>query len=132
MILDDDDDDDDDDGLASSFFLGHIEIHFLCLLGESVEALRKLDMLRQSSSNFGNAGAVENLLKSAMLLGQADEVPPDQQMANPLLGVLAELGSCNLLSSTIDVGVNQRVMLCPSRVSRAGLPSVLLRSASSS
>ena len=26
-------------------------------------------MLRRSSSNFGNAGAVENLLKSAMLLG---------------------------------------------------------------
>lgn len=33
------------------------------------KALRKLDMLRRSSSNFGNAGAVENLLKSAMCLG---------------------------------------------------------------
>ena len=34
------------------------------------EALRKLDLLRRSSSNFGNAGAVENLLKSAMSLGK--------------------------------------------------------------
>lgn len=33
------------------------------------KALRKLDMQRRSSSNFGNAGAVDNLLKSAMCLG---------------------------------------------------------------
>ncbi|CAK9039190.1 Protein CbbX, partial [Durusdinium trenchii] len=35
------------------------------------KALRKLGMLRQSSANFGNAGAVENLLKSAMLKASA-------------------------------------------------------------
>jgi hypothetical protein len=97
-------DDDDDDGLASPFFLGHIEIQLLCLLWESVKALRKLDMLRQSSSNFGNAGAVENLLKSAMLLGQVVEVPTDPQMASPLLWVWQSWAcSCNSLPFTIDV-----------------------------
>ena len=122
---------DDDDGLASPFFLGHIEIQLLCLLWESVKALRKLDMLRRSSSNFGNAGAVENLLKSAMLLGQVVEVPTDPQMASPLLWVWQSWAcSCNSLPFTIDViGVKRGwnhlssnawccALLCP----RSGLP----------
>ncbi len=41
------------------------------------KAFRKLDMLRRSSSNFGNAGAVENLLKSAMCLGCSCPDGPD-------------------------------------------------------
>ena len=41
------------------------------------KANKKLDMERRSSPNFGNAGAVENLLKSAMCLGCSCPDGPD-------------------------------------------------------